>query len=190
MEGYREVSKSIDVPPNTGIDGFMRALRQILRKSRVQQVVINSKGRVTYSRYVREDEPEEASGIDFDDLQPYYIIRNAELQEFMPPPNLPATTVVSMMFDKVAQDRLHPIAFATGAQSHLWDWYQYTTGHVSVARRQLFGLPVLTDRQLPDSVLVLCAGFGKDASFIDTQMSYKVEMPQYALPTNDVQVMP
>lgn len=189
MDGYQEVTKSIAVPPNTGIDGFLRALKQILRKPLVQLVTINSKGKVSYTRYVRDDEPEDRS-IDFDDLQPYHIIRNADLQEFMPPMDLPASTIVGMMLDRVAQDRLHPVAFATGAQTHLWDWYRYTTGYSMVARRQLFGLPVLTDRQLPDSVLILCAGFGRDASFSDTQMSYKVEMPTYALPTDEVQVMP
>ena len=190
MDGYREVSKTINVPPNTGIDGFLRTLRQILRKPRVQDVHINSRGSVRYVRYVREDEPEDTAGIDFDDLQPYHIVRNAELQEFMPPSELPAAVVIGMMFDRVAQDRMHPIAFATGAASGLWDWYQYTTGHIVEARRQLFGLPVLADRQIPDSVLLLCAGFGRDASFVDTQISYKVEMPRYALPTTEVEVIP
>ncbi len=189
MDDYREVSKSIDVPPNTGVDGFLRTLRQILRKPRVQDIHINSRGQVRYTRYVREDEPEEPVGIEFDDLQPYYVIRNAELREFMPPPDLPAPVVIGLMFDQVAQERLQPIAFAVGAQTGLWDWYQYTTGHDVVARRQLFGLPIFIDRQIPDSVLLLCAGFGRDASFVDTQTSYKVEMPRYALPSTEVEVI-
>lgn len=190
MDEYREVTKSIDVPPNTGIDGFLLTLRQVLRKPRLQQITVNARGRVSYSRYVRDGEPEEMSGLTFDDLQPYHIIRNADLQEFMPPEDLPASTVIGMMFDQVVQDRLHPIAFASGAETALWSWYQYTTGHAVVGRRQLFGLPLFLDRQIPDSVLLLCAAFGRDATLIDTQTSYKVEMPQYTLPTTDVEVIP
>jgi len=190
MEDYKEVTNNIDVPSNTGIDGFLRTLKQVLRKPRVQRVVISAKGKVSYTRYVRDGEPEDPVGIDFDDLQPYHVVRNAELREFMPPPNLPAPVVMGLMFEQVAQDRLHPIAFATGATSGVWDWYQYTTGHAVVARTQLFGLPLLVDRQIPDTVLLLCAGFGRDAAFVDTQTSYKVEMPQYALPSTEVQVIP
>lgn len=190
MEGYREVTKNIDVPPNTGIDGFMRTLRQILRKPRVQQVVINARGRVSYSRYVRDGEPEETSGFDFDDLQPYFVIRNSDLQELLPPETLSAAAAICMMFDRVAQDRLYPIAFVAGAESSLWDWYQYTTGHIVFSKKQLFGLPVLIDRQVPDSALILCAGFGRDASLIDTQISYKVEIPVYTVPDTSVEVIP
>lgn len=190
MDEYREVSKSIDVPANTGVDGMLRTLKQILLKPRVQRIEANARGRVTYTRYVRNDEPEENFGIDFDDLQPYHVIRNAELREFMPPPELSAPLVISLMFEQAALERLHPIAFATGAASSVWAWYRHTSGHTPSVRTQLFGLPVLLDRQIPDTVLLLCAGFGRDAAFVDTQVSYKVELPSYALPPTDVQVLP
>lgn len=194
MPDYKEVTQAIQVPENTGLEGFMRTLRTILKLPRVQEVRIDSRGQVSFRRFVADSEEEEAKannfGVDFDTLQPYYIVRNSKVQEFIPPPNLSAAVVLGLMFDKVAKDRLTPLSFVTGKTSALWDWYRYTTGHQLEDRETLFGLPLRTDRHLPDTVLLLCAGFGRDASFIDTQASYKVEMPVYELPTTEVQVMP
>lgn len=182
MDEYREETHTLDVPPNTGIEGFMRTLRAILKRPRVQRVTIEVNGTITYTRYELPDE-ESPIGVDFSSLQPYHIIRNSQVSEILPPPELPATTVLAMMLDRVAQDRLHPVAFATGSDTHVWEWLSYTTGYTPNARAQLLGVPLLFDRQLPDSALILCAGFGRDAAFVDTQISYKVEMPAYAIQT-------
>ncbi len=179
MDEYREDTRTLDVPPNTGIDGFMRTLRTILKRPRVQRVVINANGKVEYTRYAIEGE-EDAVGVDFADLQPYHIIRNSQVMEILPPPELPASTVLALMLDRVGQDRLHSVAFATGADTRVWAWFQYTTGYTPTVRTQLMGLPLLFDRQLPDTAILLCAGFGRDAALVDTQISYKVEMPTYA----------
>jgi hypothetical protein len=191
---HREISATVVVPPNTGIEGFVRTLRTILKRPRVQHIEIDARGKVTYRRWgkaVDEDGgPNNNFGVDLEDLHPYNVIRNSSVREFMPPPGLPAAVVAALMFDKTAKDQMHPLAFASGAETTLWEWFRFTTGFSLEDRDTFCGLPLLLDRQLPDTALLLCAGFGKDAAFVDTQVSYKVEMPHYRVPTTDVQVIP
>jgi hypothetical protein len=186
MDEYREVTGTIEVPANTGLEGFVKTIRELLRRPRLQEINIDARGKVTFRRFAKNGEEHEQGnnfGVDLSDLQPWHVIRNAEIKECLPPQDLPAAVIVGIMFDQVAKDRLIPLVFATGRMTVFWDWYQFTTGYTFETRDRLFGLPVLTDRQLPDTALLLCAGFGRDAKFIDTQVSYKVEMPRYELST-------
>lgn len=191
MADYREVTGSIQVPANTGTEGFLHTIKTILRKPRVQRVTIDARGKVSFTRYALSDESDEPVnlGVDFSDLQPYYVIRNATVRELLLPTE-PAPVSVGRMFDRAASDHMRPIAFATGADSQLWSWYALSTGHSVSAREQFFGLPVLTDREIDDGVVFLCAGFGRDAAFIDTQVSYKISVPQDAFPATAVEVLP
>jgi hypothetical protein len=85
---------------------------------------------------------------------------------------------------------MRPVAFATGADSQLWSWYALSTGYRVEARDQFFGLPVLADREIDDAAIFLCAGYGRDAAFVDTQVSYKISIPQDAFPATAVEVLP
>lgn len=194
MPEYKEVTGTIRVPENTGLEGFMHTIQSILKRPRVQELKVDARGQVKYRRFLLEGEsdggPNNNFGVDFDSLQPYYVVRNSRVQEFMPPPHLSAAVVVGLMFDKVAKDQLNPLAFVTGKGTALWEWYRFTTGHAPESHDTFFGLPLLTDRHIPDTALLLCAGFGKDAAFIDTRTSYKVEIPVYEPPPSDVKVMP
>jgi len=193
MSDFKEVTATIQVPANTGREGFLHTLGEILKKPRVQHIEIDARGQVKYRRYVLdgEDDGNKANnfGVDFDFLQPYHVVRNASLKEFMPPGDLSAAIVVGLMFDRVGKDQMTPLAFVTGQSDALWEWYRFTTGHEIEERSTFFGLRLLTDRHIPDEVLLLCAGYGKDAAFNDTQVSYKVEIPTYKTPTTDVQVL-
>lgn len=194
MEDFREVTGTIEVPSNTGIEGFLKTIKELLRRPRLQEINIDARGRVTFRRFAKNGEEQESQGnnfgVDLSDLQPWHVIRNAVVKECMPPSDLPTPVVLGIMFDQVARDQLIPLAFATGMMTTLWEWYEFTTGYSFETRDRLFGLPLLFDRQLPDTVLLLCAGLGRDAKFIDTQVSYKVEMPHYELPTTEVEVLP
>jgi len=194
MADYKEMIGTIEVPPNTGVEGFVHALKSILKKSRVQHVEIDARGQVKYRRFIINGEddggPNNNFGVDFKSLNPYFIVRNSRIIEFMPPGELAAPVVLGLMFERSSRDQMHPLSFVTGAASVLWEWYRFTTGHIVEERNSLFGLKVLYDRQVPDTALLLCAGYGKDAEFIDTQVSYKVEMPVYQTPTTDVEELP
>lgn len=192
MAEYKEITGTINVPKNTGIEGFISTIRQLLGRPRLQSIHVDSRGTVTFKRFVEEGEeegPNNNYGVDLESVQPYHVIRNADILELIPPEGLPSPVVVSMLFDKAAMDKLRPLAWVVGRASLLWRWYQFTTGHALTDRESFFGLPVYPDRQMPDTVLLLCAGYGRDAAFIDTRVSYKVEIPEYVMP-NSVEVMP
>jgi hypothetical protein len=77
----------------------------------------------------------------------------------------------------------------TGAASVLWDWYRATT-KVSLRNKEtLHGLPLYGDRLLPDTALILVSGYGREAALSDARRSYKIEMPQYEYPSDEVEVM-
>ena len=76
---YKEITKSINVPSNTGTDGFLRTVAEIIKMPRVQTITIEASGKVSYTRYTEEGEEE--LNVDFTDLNPYYIIRNSDLEE-------------------------------------------------------------------------------------------------------------
>lgn len=188
MDELREVTGSVTVPANTGVEGFVQTIRQLLRKPRLQEVRITGQGVVTFRRYVQDGEEESPSnnfGVDLSALDPYAVVRNGRLEEVHPGDGVIATTAVSMLFDFADRDRMHPLAFATGADTALWDWFLRSTTYVPQARESLYGLPLLTDRQIPDTALLLCAGLSRDANFIDTRVSYKLEIPGYSFPSED-----
>jgi hypothetical protein len=176
MDGYSERTHAITVPKNTGVDGFLRTLRGILGLPRVRNISIDATGAVRYTRYVREDEPDSPIQVDYTGLEPWAIIRNQELEELPLPPSTPAPSVIAFMFNRLTQDSLAPIAFATGARSEFWRWHERTSG-VRLARAGMaYGLPIYTDRQIPDDSLILCAAYIKGSlidchRFLTTSMS-------------------
>jgi hypothetical protein len=191
MEGYQERSHSIAVPKNTGIDGFLRALRGILVLPRVRNINIDATGAVRYTRYVRNDEPDSPVGVDYTGLEPWSIIRNGDLEEIPIPPATPAPNVIAYMFNRLVQDSLVPVALVTGAASEFWHWHE-RTARVRLARAgAAYGLPIYTDRQVPDHALVLCAAYVKGGSLIDCHRFLKVEMsdPGFVPPETSVEIL-
>lgn len=175
----KEIESEIAVPRNTGLPGLLRAIEQIAARPRVQSISINSKGVIKYKHYVPDDSEEYKNfGVDFEDLRPYSVIRNTEIVELdvgsTPPP---ASTVIGMLFDSVLLRQMRPINFVVGVATQLWSWYQDSTGHAMQVKSHLHGLGVLIDQEIPDTALILCAGFGKDAALIDTQVAFKIEIP-------------
>ncbi len=183
---YKEVTGTVSVPKGTGIEGFLHTVRSILTKRRVQEIKIDAKGSVHFRRVVADNEEVESAdtnfGIDFDFLQPYNIIRNTQMRELSLSAALPAPVVLGLMFDKVAADQLKPTAFVTGADSSFWEWYRVTSGAALSTRSELFGIQVLTDRSIPDSALLLCAGYARESAFHDIVVSYKFEIPMRGKP--------
>lgn len=163
MDGYQEKTHAISVPKNTGIDGFLRTIRGILSLSRVQSINIESTGAVHYTRYVRNGETDDPIGVDYTGLEPWSIIRNGDLEEVTLKPNAPAPSAVAYMFNRITQDSLVPIAFATGAKSEFWAWHERTAGLRLVHKSSAYGLPIYTDKHMPDHSLVLCAAYTRSS---------------------------
>ena len=179
MTGLKEVTNHIDVPANTGVDGYLQAIREILRVPRVQRVVLDSTGRVTYTRLSESDGSEEDVrnvGVSFEHLQPYSVIRNSAVQELSYPRAMGGADVVAAMFDATTGHGYTPICFAVGVGTILYNWLYLTAGVELSNPESLFGYPVLVDERLDKEILVLCAGLGSTRALVDTRFSLKVVM--------------
>jgi hypothetical protein len=189
MQEWKEVTDVVEVPKNTGLDGFLQVVKTYLRVPRVQDMRIDARGRVTVRRFAPPDDSERNVGIDFSSLSPSGIIRNTQVEEVAMYEGANAAVVLGGMLDRVATEKLKPLAFMTGADSVLWDWYKMTTGVRLRNKDSLHGLSLYTDRALPDTALLLVVGYGKDAALVDARASYKLEMPVYEFPDTTVEVL-
>lgn len=189
MSDWKEDIQTISVPKNTGIEGFLHTIKELLKQPRMQEIKIDARGRVTYKRYIRDGEDPNV-GIDYEGMWPSDIVRNSEVQELVMEPGRNAAMVLTTMLDIAVAEQMHPLAFVTGQYSVLWGWYTATTRGKLQARDYLCGLPVMADRHIPDTALILCAAFGKNAAFVDTRKSYKIELEIPSLGRNtDVEVI-
>ena len=189
MSDLQLVTQSIDVPKNTGIEGFMLTLRELLKLPRLQSVNIDAKGRVTYKRYAEEGERQKI-GVDYEGVEPWHIARNAPdgVEELLlSSPN--AAVTLTAVLDRASGEKMFPTAFVASPNTILWKWYQYTTGFALGAQRHLCGLPIHFDRHIPDTALILCSSFVREGALVDTQKAYKIEMNYVVAPTTDVEVI-
>jgi hypothetical protein len=163
MEEYEERTEKLSVPKNVGTEGFIKTLRTILSLPRVQRIEINAAGEVIYDRIVKAGEGS-LPPVDFSVLEPWAIIRNGELEEMECDFNESAPIIISRLFNKIAQEGLVPVAFVVGANTNFWDWHLNTAG-VSLSRHSsAYGLPLLSDRSVPDHSLILSAAYTRGSS--------------------------
>lgn len=189
MADLELVASSIDVPKNTGHEGFIHTIRQILKLPRIQSIEINARGKVTYKRFVDEEEPKTV-GVDFTGVEPWHIIRNAQdgVEELVLG-TYNAAVVLAGVLDRAAMDKLHPTAFVLSPNTVFWMWYPSTTNFSLASRETVCGLPIYFDRHIPDTVLILCASFAREGALVDTQKSYKIEMDYMVAPKTQVEVL-
>ena len=181
--------KVVEVPANTGVDGFLLTIRNILKMPRVQSIGIDNRGRISFKHVVLDTEDDSGGfKVDFDGLEPYYLIRHAAIDELSPEASN-AGVVLTMVLDRASLENLYPIAFVTSPNSNLREWYGLSTGHKLNSLNRLCGVPVLTDRHVPDTVLLLCLGYTHEATMAEIQKSYKIEMDMIYGASNDVEVL-
>lgn len=176
MPQYKEVTETVEVPKNTGAEGFILTLRKILSMPRVQQVHINAAGKVRFSRVVREEEDTHPLEMDFSTVLPSGIVRNNELVELMEHPD--PTIAVAKMFERVTQEHLFPVAWVSGPGSTFWLWHEKVGLNMSPGRDEAYGVPFLYDEHFPPSALVLCTGYTRTSAMIDVKKSFKILMPE------------
>jgi len=181
MSEYHEVTETVDVPGATGIEGFLAVIRRVLHLSRVSRVEINGTGKVSYTRFVREEEPSHVIEVNFDSVMPSSVVRNAEVHEIDIFGIESAAVGLALMFYAAAQDHLCPVGFVTGAATVLPGWYFKTVG-VRLGQDTVYGLPLYRDRFLPDDVLLLACAYSRQGSLVDVKKSYKVLMPSREAP--------
>jgi len=179
MPEYKLHSEKIDIPKGAGARGFLYTIEQILKLDRVQGIQIDARGNVTYTRFVRDENGDFNIGpqISFESLMPYACVRNGIVQELQTYLHHPAKAI-GQMFQRVSSERLFPIAWVTGANSTLWDWFRTEDTMLIENREEFYGLPVMADRYLDDYVLLLAAAYGRQAGITEVQKTFKIIMPQ------------
>ena len=181
VDEYEELKATVEVPPNTGIAGFLSTLEAILKMPRLQEININARGEVRYRYFLKTGEAELALNLDLETLMPAAVIRNSRLEELVTE-QTSAPAVLGQLFDLASRDHLFPTVLVVGPNTHLWSWYTRTAGFAPVRRDELFGVPVLTERTYEDQTLVLCASYSRASALVDTHSSYKVVIPVPAPP--------
>jgi HPt (histidine-containing phosphotransfer) domain-containing protein len=176
-KGYTQHEEEIEVPRGTGVRGFLATIAQVLKLPRVQRVEIDSKGKIIYSFLLRDGEEQRALGMKFDDLMPYAIARNAEVQE-LPTVDSKAQIALLQMIRVCSIERLYPLAWVTGTGTKLWEWYERTTGLGAELRDELLSFPVFTDKDCPDEALLLFTGSSRHDLLENAQKVYKIVIPQ------------
>ena len=173
---YEEKQKVIEIPPNTGVEGYLHVVREAFKLPKIFRIILDI-GKVTVVRRAKKGETEEPNlNAQFDHLEPYNVIRNAAVKELSYPETLNASAAIAALLDAAVANGYTPIAFVTGAQTILWSWLYFRDDLEVHNRESLFGYPLHADRRIPDTALVLCAGVDKTEALIDTRLSIKIEM--------------
>lgn len=180
MRERKTQKQTIEIPKGTGKAGFLLAIESILDLPRVQDVHIDARGKVSYSRYAHDEEESALLQIDFDSVMPHSIIRNSEVAELVVP-EVGAPAVIFEMFTAVANEQLFPLAFVSGVNTLVWEWVRRSTagGPRLHPTNTLFGVPVYADRKIEDYMLILCAGHARNVALASTQKSYKIVIPTW-----------
>lgn len=183
---YKEITKTVAVPHAVGLTGILKVLEGMLKTPRMQEINITLR-EIRCRYFLKDGESERTIDVDLETLMPVAVIRNSKLEELVLPPTIPteypkdhycATTVIGKLFNLMARDRLHPVAFVVGPNTVLWDWYARTAGFVPVRKDELHGVPLLVERAYEEQTLVLCASYTRSAALVDTQNCYKVVIPK------------
>jgi hypothetical protein len=189
-QNLKPVTETFEVPKETGKPGIVELFKGIIELKRVVEVHVmahRAPVKVTFKRFVADDEPDKPLAIDLESLTPYAVLRNGEIQEFDGGTG-PAAVVLAHLFREVSLLGLWPIAFVSGRASRFWDWHKETMGMIpSQTREDAYGLPFMTDRQVDDSTLLLAASYDRTAAIIDAQRAFRLLLPP-PIPSIDVEV--
>lgn len=178
MSAFKEYQGTVRVPKGAGVDGFLLALREILRRPRVQGIHIDARGTIQFTYIGREDEgPLPSPEIQFETVSPLSVIRSGDVVEV--PEQKIAAHAVAALYRAASDELLYPVAFVVGTGTSFWKWHEQTTGIALNAQREdLYGYPLFYDKQVPEHVLILCTAYMRGGSLLDTRKSFKINMPQ------------
>lgn len=177
MQGYTSLEETMTVPLNTGVEGFLLAMRKILRLPKVQEVHIDLAGRVRVTRLIRDDEEPQAWEVDFSSLTPMQILRHQIIVELEGGDN--PTLAIARLFQRASQEHMVPIAFAAGAPSSFWRWQEKAAGlAIPFDQSEAYGLPVFYDANIDQSVLILCTAHTRGGNMIDVKKGFQIRVPE------------
>lgn len=169
---FERVEETISVPKETGVEGFIVAMREVLKKPRVQEVKIDARGKMSVTRFVRVGEPRSTISVEFESVTPYAAVRSGHVIELLRQESDEPLTVLAKMLERCAADQMYPVAFIIGAKSSFFEWVKFPFRHGTV-----LGLRVFEDRHVGDDVLILASSYGPDGDLVDVQNCYKIALP-------------
>lgn len=178
MSALQERKKTITVPRGMGIDGMVALFKHIVTLSRVQSVHVDAQGRITYVRIVREDEKDDEYELsdEFKAILPSFILQHVDLREI--PEDTNAGRAVGRLIYGVTSDGLVPLAFVLHPASRFWKWHLDSVGlDISNKNDSIYGVPTRFDELIPDTSLVLMAGYKHDTPLADTRRALKIVIP-------------
>ena len=173
----RQVEGTVTVPKNTGVEGFLRTLGDLLKRPRLKQIVIDAKGCVTYTQLVSEgeaDPEEEPYAFRHKDLTPSEIIKRVRLKEYTASKH--AACALIDLLGQASRRGLYPKAFVVGTDSRLRGWFEESTGNPQDFSEMLSGLPLLEDGGVPDQALVLLAVTDPNDPVHESTFGFKIEI--------------
>lgn len=173
---YEKVAKTIEVPKGAGVDGFIVALRAILKIPKMQEIKISRDGSVAYSYYKKEGVPESPLKLDFESVTPAAIVRNVPMQELGIAPEDAAPAVVCQMFYSAYLQQLVPTYFVLSTASLFWKWHQKHGVDMGVGCEFAYGLPIVVDTYIPEEAVILCMSYTSGGTLIDTVRTMKAVM--------------
>lgn len=178
MSNFEMKKETVTVPRGAGVEGLIALIRQICRYPRVQSIHIDAKSAVTFSYVSRDDERALPSPeVEFETVLPSSIVRANTIQEVEEQAN--ASHAVATLFQAASKDLMFPISFVMHPGSTFWAWHSQTTKVIlDPSREELYGFPLLLDDKLTSDRLVLCAGYMRGGSLLDTRKSYSILLPQ------------
>ena len=182
---FEQVSGVVDVPRNTGTEGFIQLIRSILKLGHVQDIHVTANGKVSYKYLAVKsaDRPEFNPEQLFERASPSCVVRNSTLVEVRVDERKSSVETLVLVTRSAQLDGVVPNAWVTGANTLLFKWLP-SRSNISAEQLQpgtiLFGLPIYRDRMLPDESLILCASPCAGADLVDTTHAYKIAM---VLPT-------
>lgn len=171
----------VSLPKGSGRAGFLKAMEAILKLPRVQEIHVDTSGKITCSRLLLPNENPAHIEIDFSSIGPYSVIRNSLVVELLLEKGDSAPMAAAKMFSMVSAARLYPIAFVAGVNTSLWKWFSDSTGiHPPIMSEdeEFMGFQVLRDKAIEDYMLFLCAGSFRNAELSETYRAIKVVMPE------------
>lgn len=175
MPNYVEERVDLDIPKAIGKPGIVSLFSKIVDLSKVQEIHVTAKT-MSYLRLRRDDTPEVTElSVELQTLYPYAVIRNKKVEEVLPI-HTNAAICVAQLLAKAGVDGYNPIAFASGDGDLFRRWHVATT-KVILPVDEAYGLPFLVDSQLPSESIFLCVGFSRQATLLDTVVTYKMTSP-------------
>lgn len=184
MSDYKQVEETIDIPLESGIDGFLLGIRQILALSRVVELRVHGNGKLTYKRWVRdEDEANANLRIDFESVTPIGVIRNNDVVDVgVVDDKVSPAVAVCRLLHRVQVDYMYPTVLVVGANSVFFDWFRGCGIDIQKNAERFFGHQLVRDRFVEDDTLLVCASYGPGGSLIDTRTTYKLLLPPREAP--------